>query len=94
MSTFGLGHAPDVTAPGPALGNELVAVGEIPTPAEFEAAFGIAIDLAAFQGEVTTDALLAFNRADVAGRRRARRRRRLHRRRHRHLLPGRAAQHR
>ena len=65
MSTFGLGHAADAGAPGPALGNELVSVGTIPTPAEFEAAFGIAIDLAEFQGEVTTDALLAFNRADV-----------------------------
>jgi CubicO group peptidase (beta-lactamase class C family) len=65
MSTFGLGHAPEVAAPGPALGNELVSVGEIPTPEEFEAAFGMAIDLAAMQGEVTTENLLAFNRADV-----------------------------
>lgn len=65
MSTFGLGHPTDAVAPGPAGGNELVSVGEIPTPAEFEEAFGMAIDLAEFQGEVTTDALLAFNHPDI-----------------------------
>jgi CubicO group peptidase (beta-lactamase class C family) len=65
MSTFGLGHATDATAPGPEGGNELVAVGEIPTPEELEAVFGVAIDLAEFQGEVTTAALLAFNGSDV-----------------------------
>jgi CubicO group peptidase (beta-lactamase class C family) len=65
MTTFGLGHAPDTAAPGPEGGNELVSVGELPTPAELEAAFGIAIDLAAMQGEVTTANLLGFNDPDV-----------------------------
>jgi CubicO group peptidase (beta-lactamase class C family) len=65
LSTFGLGHATDATAPGPVRGNELVAVGELPTPEELEQVFGAAIDLAEFQGEVTTEALLAFNHPDV-----------------------------
>ncbi len=65
MATFGLGHAPDTEAAGPATGNQLVSIGEIPTPEEFEAAFGMKVDLATLQGEVTTDALLLFNRPDV-----------------------------
>ena len=64
MSTFGLGHPSDATAPGPEGGNELVSVGEIPTPDEMEEAIGMRIDLADFLGEVTTDALLSFNRPD------------------------------
>lgn len=66
MATFGLGRAPDTIAPGPETGNELVSVGEVPTPEEFEAAFGIKIDIAEFLGEVTTANLLAFNRSDFA----------------------------
>ena len=65
MSTFGLGHTTDAVAPGPEGGNELVAVGEVPTPEEFEAAFGMKIDLAEMQGEVTTANLLAFNLPQV-----------------------------
>jgi hypothetical protein len=45
--------------------NDLVAVGEQPTPDELEAAIGIRIDLAELIGEVTTEALLAFNQPEV-----------------------------
>jgi len=64
MTTFGLGHPADAIAPGPDGGNELVSVGELPTPDEMEAAIGMRIELADFLGEVTTDALLSFNRSD------------------------------
>lgn len=45
---------------------EVVNVGEPPTPEELEALTGIAgLDLAGFQGEVTDEALLRFNRPEV-----------------------------
>ncbi|MET0881396.1 MAG: serine hydrolase domain-containing protein [Acidimicrobiales bacterium] len=45
---------------------DVVTVGEAPTSAELEALTGVAgLDLAAFQGEVTDEALISFNRPDV-----------------------------
>lgn len=57
MSHFALGAPPDEQ--GDVL--ELVAVGSLPTPDEIEAATGFRVDLADMQGQVTFDALLAFN---------------------------------
>ncbi len=52
--------APPLESQGDVL--ELVAVGELPTPEEMEAATGVAgIDLASMLGEVTTENLLQFN---------------------------------
>ena len=61
-------HGPSIGVPENEQGdiNELMAVGEPPTPEELEAVLGVPVmDL----GEVTEDALLSFNRADarVAG---------------------------
>jgi len=45
---------------------DVVSVGEAPTTADLEALTGIAgLDLAAFQGEVTDEMLLTFNRPEV-----------------------------
>lgn len=52
--------------PGEGAVNEGVVVGAVPTPEEIEAAIGIpGIDLTDLTGEVTTDALLAFNDPEV-----------------------------
>ncbi len=45
--------------------NDLVAVGEPPTADALAAVFGRRVDLTAMQGEVTTEALLDFNRPEV-----------------------------
>lgn len=45
--------------------NELVSVGELPTPDEIEAAIGIRVDIEDMLGEVTQDALLSFNDPSV-----------------------------
>ena len=57
MRRFALGAPPDEQ--GDVL--DVVAVGELPTPDELEAALGVRLDLAELQGQVTIDALLAFN---------------------------------
>ncbi|HEY8059551.1 MAG TPA: serine hydrolase domain-containing protein [Acidimicrobiales bacterium] len=45
---------------------DVVTVGQAPTSAELEALTGVAgLDLAAFQGEVTDEALLSFNRPEL-----------------------------
>lgn len=61
LGTFRLGEPPERQGDI----NDLVAVGEQPTPDELEAAIGIRIDLAELIGEVTTEALLAFNQPEV-----------------------------
>ncbi|MEZ5144048.1 MAG: serine hydrolase domain-containing protein [Acidimicrobiales bacterium] len=61
LDRFELGAPPDHQGDV----NELVTVGEPPTPAELEAILGVPLDLADFLGEVTQDALLQFNRPEV-----------------------------
>lgn len=41
--------------------NDLAIVGELPTPEEVKEVFGVAIDLEEVRGEVTDEALMAFN---------------------------------
>ena len=60
LTTFQLGTPPDQQGDV----NDLVSVGEPPTPDELEAAIGIRIDLADLVGEVTTQALLELNRPE------------------------------
>lgn len=45
--------------------NDLAIVGEPPTPEEFKEVFGIAIDLEEVRGEVTDEALIAFNDSEA-----------------------------
>jgi CubicO group peptidase (beta-lactamase class C family) len=61
LTTFRLGEPPDHQGDI----NDLVAVGEPPTPDELEAATGLRIDIADLLGEVTTEALLSFNQPEV-----------------------------
>ncbi|MFN8041627.1 MAG: serine hydrolase domain-containing protein [Acidimicrobiales bacterium] len=61
LDRFELGAPPDHQADV----NELVTVGEVPTPAEVEAVLGVPLDLSDLLGEVTQDALLQFNRPEV-----------------------------
>jgi len=61
LDRFELGAPPDHQGDV----NQLVTVGEVPTPAEVEAVLGVPIDLSELLGEVTQDALLQFNRPEV-----------------------------
>jgi CubicO group peptidase (beta-lactamase class C family) len=61
LTAFALGPDPDQQDDV----NDLVTVGDVPTADELAAIFGRPIDLAAMQGEVTDDALLAFNQPAV-----------------------------
>lgn len=61
LTTFRLGEPPEHQGDI----NDLVKVGELPTPDELEAATGMRLDLNELLGEVTVSALLEFNQPEA-----------------------------